>query len=58
MQLRYIRPFGQYEPGDVVDVPDGADFDPYCLERVPPVPDPAAPAAAPAVAPATAPKEM
>lgn len=51
MQIRNIRPFSQHEPGDVVEVPDGAEFDPFHWEAVPdpeaPVPaEPAAPAAA------------
>ena len=24
-KFEYIRPFGQFKPGDVVDVPDGAE---------------------------------
>ena len=41
MQLRYIRPFSQYQPGDVVEVPDGAAFSDFYLERVPPADPPA-----------------
>jgi len=32
MQIRNIRPFSQHKPGDVVDVPDGAAFDPFHWE--------------------------
>lgn len=46
MQLRYIRPFSQYQPGDVVEVPDGAAFSDFYLERVPPADPPADPPAA------------
>ncbi len=60
MQLRYIRPFSQYVPGDVVEVPDGAAFDNFYLERVPDPPaDPPAPepeAQAPDPAPADPPR--
>lgn len=55
MQLRYTRPHSQYKPGDVVEVPDGAAFDEFTLERVPP--DPPAPAV-PFTVLAAAPKEM
>lgn len=66
MQLRYIQPFSQYEPGDLVEVPDGAAYDPFYLEPAPvdafapdpvPVPDPE-PAAPAAQFPQPAPKEM
>jgi len=36
MQIRNIRPFSQHEPGDVVEVPDGAAFDPFHWEAVEP----------------------
>jgi hypothetical protein len=58
VQLRNIRPFSQYQPGDVVEVPDGAAFDDFHWERVaaraaaPPVP------AVPVLAPPAEPKEM
>jgi hypothetical protein len=70
MQLRNIRPHSQYLPGDVVEVPDGAAFDPFCWELTPEqeaktraaldasgphVPFPIEDAAATAVTPATAP---
>ena len=32
MQIRCIRDFSQYEPGDLVEVPDGAAFDPFHFE--------------------------
>lgn len=63
MQLRYIRPFSQYKPGDVVEFPDGAAFDTFYLEPVPPEPSATAVAVpvVPAIAPppaAAIPKEM
>jgi hypothetical protein len=59
MQLRYIRPFSQYKRGDVVEFPDGAAFDEFYLELVPPeVPVPAVPVTVPAPAVGAAPKEM
>lgn len=65
MQVRCVRAFGQLEPGDVAEVPDGAATDPDHFEPIdtPPPPRPAAaaaaaePAASPAPAPAPA-KEM
>lgn len=46
MQVRCIRPFSQYQPGDVTDVPDGAATDPFHWEAVTvpadPSPDPPA----------------
>lgn len=57
MQLRYVRPFSQYKPGDVVEVPDGAEFDEFYLERAEPEP-PAAEIPATVPAPAAGPKEM
>lgn len=60
MQLRYIRPFSQYKRGDVAEFPDGAAFDPFYLEPVPPpvaVPVAAPVPPVPAPVPAT-PKEM
>lgn len=47
MQLRNISPFSQFVPGDLVEVPDGAVFDPYHWE---PAGAPAVPAPAPAAA--------
>lgn len=35
MQLRNIRPFSQHQPGDTIEVPDGAAFDPFHYEAVP-----------------------
>ena len=58
MQIRNIRPFSQYVPGDVVEVPDGAAFDDFHWEAVPvaDLPDitgePESPAAPPARPPA------
>jgi hypothetical protein len=46
VQLRNIRPFSQYEPGDTAEVPDGAAFDPLHWEAVTPA-DPPQPADAP-----------
>lgn len=62
MQVRNIRPFSQYEPGDVVEVPDGAAVDPFHWEPAGPPADPPAPDPEPA-APVTPrlpipPKEM
>lgn len=34
MQLKCIRHFSQYEPGDLVEVPDGAAFDDFHWEPV------------------------
>lgn len=56
MQVRCIRAFGNAEPGDVVEVPDGAAVDPVHWEPVTPAPAPAAKPAAPA-APAAPVKE-
>lgn len=42
MQLRNIRPFSQHQPGDTVEVPDGAAFDPFHYERAEPGDPPAA----------------
>jgi hypothetical protein len=60
VQLRNIRPFSQYVPGDVVEVPDGAAFDPHHWEAVAAAADP--PADDPPVTPAAPrlpyPKEM
>lgn len=63
MQLRYIQPFSQYEPGDLVEVPDGAAYDPFYLEPAggTPPPDgdpPDGPPAPPAAQFPPAPKEM
>jgi hypothetical protein len=62
MQVRCTRAFGRLVPGDVAEVPDGADVDPAHFEAVPDPgapPPPAEPAAAAAPAPAPAPvKEM
>lgn len=62
MQLRNIRPFSQYDVGDLVDVPDGAAFDPFHWEAVeapadPPA-DPPVPAAAAVPRLPIPPKEM
>ena len=66
MQVRCIRPFSQYQPGDIVDVPDGAAVYPFHWEPAEEAADgdtgsdpaPAAEAdpgsAAPAAAPAAA----
>lgn len=35
MQLRCIRAFGNFKPGDELDVPDGAVFDGFYFERTP-----------------------
>lgn len=43
-QLRNISPFSQYVPGDLVEVPDGAAYDPFHWEPVVPAePAPADP---------------
>jgi hypothetical protein len=55
VQLRCIRRFSQYKPGDLAEVPDGAAFDPFHFEAVTPEPPPLPP---PAFAPAAEPKEM
>lgn len=60
MQVRCIRAFGYTEPGDVVDVPDGASvsshyFEPAALEPDP-APDPGP--ASPSPVPFPAPKEL
>lgn len=47
MQVRCIRAFGHSEPGDVVEVPDGASVDPEHWEAVA-AEKPAAPPAPPA----------
>lgn len=36
MTLRCIRAFGNFKPGDEVEVPDGAEFDGYYFELVKP----------------------
>lgn len=33
MQLRCVRAFGNFEPGDEVEVPDGAAFDGTYFEK-------------------------
>jgi hypothetical protein len=49
VQVRNIRPFSQYVPGDTEEIPDGAAFDPYHWEAVTApkvievIPDPGAP---------------
>jgi hypothetical protein len=56
MQVRCIKAFGTFKPGDVVDdVPDGAAFDPEHFEAVapPPPPPPGPPKPAVPVAPVT-----
>lgn len=61
MQLKNIRPFSQYEPGDTVEVPDGAAFDPFHWEAVPPASSVPATAPTAPVTPAVAlvtPEEM
>jgi len=44
MRLTCIRPFGNFEPDDEVEVPDGAVFDRYYFEEAdlasPPAPAP------------------
>lgn len=39
MLLRCHTAFGYHEPGDEVEVPDGAVFDPYYYELAEPEPD-------------------
>jgi len=35
MLLRNVRPFGNFVPGDTVEVPDGAEFDHVFFEEAP-----------------------
>ena len=35
MNLKCVRAFGNFVPGDEVEVPDGAIFDHYYFEEVP-----------------------
>jgi hypothetical protein len=32
--LQFIKPFGHHKPGDVIEVPDGAEFDHSYLTEV------------------------
>jgi len=41
MQIKCVRPFGNFKPGDSVEVPDGAAFDTYHFEQAPEEPAPA-----------------
>lgn len=43
-QVRCVRAFGQYEPGDLSEVPDGAEFCPDFWEPAAGAATPAAPA--------------
>jgi len=52
VQLRNIRPFSQYVPGDLVEVPDGSAADPFYWEAVAPPDDPPADDPPPADPPA------
>ena len=36
MILECVRPFGNFQPGDIVEVPDGSKFDEYYFEVQPP----------------------
>lgn len=40
MKLKCVRAFGNFVPGDVVEVPDGAKFDDYYFVAVPVVAEP------------------
>ena len=35
MILRCTKPFGNFEPGDEVEVPDGAVYDAFYFEKAP-----------------------
>jgi hypothetical protein len=56
VQLRNIRHFSQFAPGDLVDVPDGAEFDPHHWEAVAAPPPPAEPVTPAEPAAAAAPR--
>lgn len=45
MQLKCVRPFGNFKPGDSVEVPDGAVFDTFYFETEPESAPPASEAA-------------
>ena len=57
MQVKCIRAFSFTEPGDLVEVPDGAVVDPYYFEPVAGDPDPGSQPASPSPFPPTD-KEM
>jgi hypothetical protein len=59
MQVKCIRAFGHHKPGDLAEVPDGAEVDPYHYEPAA-APAPPDPPKSPSVPPAAllTPKEM
>lgn len=46
LKIKNVRPFGNFVPGDVVEVPDGASFDVFHFVKVD-EPDQATPSSSP-----------